>query len=168
MLKRALLLFIVTALSLFSSSCSREIEIPRTNQIISTLCDTEINLPAGRIYSSDFDKTDKNYLQDRLLASYFGEPNIEKYKNDWASYSFFLSSSAHPCEFVAIYCSTPEALIDTSRMLASRLDTKKKLFCDKFKEYTDEGAVITIKNYAVLIISSDTETAVKAIKKICK
>lgn len=164
-IKRAILLFLMIPLLL--SSCSSPPEIPKTHHIISALCEYEINLPAGRIYSSDFDITDKNYLSDRLLASYFNEPNIEKYKKDWISYSFFVSDKSHACEFAAIYCATPESLADTSRMLACRLDSIKKLYGDEFSSYIQQAKVVNLKNCVLLIISNDAKTAFKAVKKVC-
>lgn len=164
-IKYTILLLLIIPLLL--SACSKPPEIPQTNKIISTLCDKEINLPAGKIYSSDFDKSEKNYLSDRLISSYFSEPDIEKYKKDWVSYSIFIPSSAHACEFAAIYCATPQSLIDTSRMLASRIDYAKKLYGDKFFEYTDNARVVNIGSYAVLIISNDTKAAMKAIRGVC-
>lgn len=168
MSKRAILLLLIIILPLSAISCSNPPEMPRTNLIISTLCDTEISLPAGKIYSSDLNPTDKNHLSDRLISAYLGEPDIEKYKKDWVSYSIFVPSGSHPCEFAAIYCSTPEALIDTSRLLTSRIDSVKRQYGNEFQGYTDNAKVINIGNFAILIISSDTATALKAVRKVCR
>lgn len=165
-IKYAILLFVIIPLLL--SSCAKPPEIPKTEPIVLALCESEIGLPAGKIYSSDLDPTDKNYLSDRLISAYFGEPNIERYKKDWISYSIFIPSTAHACEFAAIYCATPEALIDTSRMLASRIDSIKKLYGGNFTEYTDNAKVISIQNYAVLIVSRDADAALKTLKKVCR
>lgn len=168
MSKRVILLIIALFLPFSTVSCAKPPEIPKTEPIVSALCESEMGLPAGKIYSSDLDPTDKNYLSDRLISAYFGEPNIERYKKDWISYSIFIPSAAHPCEFAAIYCATPEALIDTSRMLASRIDSIKKLYGGKFTEYTDSAKVISIQNYAVLIVSRDADAALKILKKACR
>ena len=165
MIKRVFVFFLVLIIPL--SACSKSPEIPRTEQIISALCENEINLPAGNIYSSDFDTDSKNYLNDTLLSAYFGEPNIDKYKSDWISYSIFIHSGVHACEFAAIYCSTPESIIDTAKLLLSRLDSIKKQAAAEFSLYTDEAQVITRGNYVMLIISSDTQSALKSLKKVC-
>ena len=165
MIKRVFVFFLVLTITL--SACSKSPEIPRTEQIISALCENEINLPVGNIYSSDLDTDSKNYLNDTLLSAYFGEPNIDKYKSDWISYSIFIHSGVHVCEFAAIYCSTPESIIDTAKLLLSRLDSIKKQAAAEFPLYTDEAQVITRGNYVMLIISSDTQSAIKAIKKVC-
>ena len=163
MIKRVFVFFLVLIIPL--SACSKSPEIPRTEQIISALCENEINLPVGNIYSSDFDTDSKNYLNDTLLSAYFGEPNIDK--SDWISYSIFIHSGVHVCEFAAIYCSTPESVIDTAKLLLSRLDSIKKQAAVEFSLYTEEAQVITRGNYVMLIISSDTQSALKCIKKAC-
>lgn len=165
-IKRIILLFLTLALPL--SACSRAPQLPNTEKLIIAMCQAEIGLPAGEIYSTDVDGSSPRFLTDRLLASYFGDPNIEKHSAAWLSCSIFLSSSDHPCEFAVILCQTPESLTDTARLLASRLDSIKRNANEKFSSYTEQAAVITYKNYAILIVSGNTDAAVKAMRKAAR
>ena len=152
---------IILAVSLALTSCSSSTQTPATKHIVTALCENEAGLPAGTLYSSD--KTDGG-IPDTLLPSYFGVADIEKYSKEWLSVSIFLAGRDSPCEFAVIYCATPECLKDTSRMLLSRLDSKRRLVTD---ESYDSG-VINIKSYAILICSTDADSAVKTIKKALK
>ncbi len=164
MRKRVFLLLLIFLIPL--SACSRTPEIPNTEKIIFALCDSEIDLPSGSIYSSDVEPQSKNYLSDSILCAYFGLADIQKYKKDWTSYSIFVNHGSHACEFAAIYCSTPESLIDTTRLLASRLDSIKRNADGNFTNYTEQAQVVTFGNYAVLIISSDASQARKLVGKL--
>ncbi len=161
MLKKIFSLGLIFILLLTATSCTQTPNIPNTEKIVAALCENEKALPAGRIYSSDLDTTDKSFLSDSLLISYFGEPNIEKYKENWISYSIFIASGNPSCEFAVIYCSTPSSLTDTSRLLSLRLDSIKK----SLKEA--DGRVITRGSYAILIISRDVKDQIKLIRKAC-
>ena len=166
-IKRIFLVSIAIFIIISAGACSKSPEIPTTHQIILALCENEIDLPAGNIYSSDFDMDSKNYLTDTLLSAYLGEPDTQKYKSDWISYSIFIPSGKHVCEFAAIYCSTPESVIDTAKLLLSRLDSIKKHAADEFSSYIEQARVITRGNYVLLIISSDTQSSIKVAKKVC-
>ena len=161
MLKKIFSLGLIFILLLTAVSCTRTPNIPNTEKIIIALCENEKALPAGRIYSSDLVATDKGFLSDSLLISYFGEPNVEKYKENWLSYSIFISSGRPDCEFAVIYCSTPSSLTDTSRLLSLRLDSIKKSFAEA------DGRVVTRGSYAILIISRDIKDQIKLIRKVC-
>ena len=159
--KRALLLLLVILIPLAAVSCSGTPELPNTRDAIASLCDNERDLPAGKIYSSDLDTTDKCFLSDSLLISYFGEPNIEKHREGWLSYSIFIASGEPTCEFAVIYCSTESSLTDTARILAMRLDSIKKSLADT------DGRVITRGSYAILVVSHDVKDQIKLIRKVC-
>ena len=161
MKKQLALLILVLALVL--SSCVRTPKIPSTKEILLSLTASQKALPAGQLYSTDLEITDRNYLSDTLLISYFGEPNIAKYKESWLSVSIFMPSGSAADEIAVIFCSTPEALIDTARLLSTRLDSVKRLFDDKLPEHK----IITHGNYACLLICGDVKTAEKTIKKMC-
>ena len=160
--KRFILLLLALIIPL--SACSRTPEIPKTKGLVSSLQEAEISCPDGIIYSTDDPESSATYLSDRLLSTYFGIIDVKKYRDDWLSCTIFLSSGDSICEFAAIYCSTPEALIDTSRLFVLRVDSKEKLAHDK----TYISRVTCIDNYAVLIVSKDPDTALRTLKKALK
>ncbi len=164
-MSRLILIFIVISLFVSSAACSRTPEMPKTHTAVEALCDAEINLPAGTIYSTDFEADSPQYLSCELLASYFGVPDIEKYSKDFTSCSIFLPSGRHACEFAVIYCSNPDSLVDTARLLQARIDSAKRYHKSDFSDYLSGARVITRKNLAVLIISNDPDMAIKVLKK---
>ena len=87
-------------------------------------------------------------------------------RESWQDMAFYLSLNDSPCEFAVIYCRDNDTAIDTAKLLNARIDavrTDKK--DEKYSKMLDSATVAIVGNYALLIISSDTETALKTAKK---
>lgn len=154
-------------LSLFS--CAYSDKIVPCEEIIEALTKAEINLPAGKIYSSSAKEGESDYIPPSLINSLFGEGGRIALLDGWLDYAFFMPSSSHPCEFVAILCDTPSTAKDTARLLCHRLNTIKKVKCSEdFAAYLDSAEVTICRNYVLLIISSDTATAKKSAMTLLK
>ena len=158
----------VTALSvilalatLFSlTSCLYSTELVPCDEVLGALVAAEIGLPAGKLYSSQAKEGEEGYISKSLITSLYGDGEATKLVDGWIEYSFFLPTGDHPCEFAVILCDTPETAKDTARLLCRRLnDIRSTKDGEKYPAHLD-GATVTIsRNYVVLIISSDNESA---------
>ena len=154
-------------LSLFSvSSCTRS-ENPDCRDILSAIISSEIGLPSGKIYSARAESGEEEYLSDHLVNSLYGNGKEPVMADGWIDIAIFLPSSAHPCEFAVILCDSEDTATDTARLLCRRLDAiRTAKGAGEYAKLTENATVTVIGNYALLIISSDTENAIKSASKI--
>ena len=154
-------------LSLFSiSSCTRS-ENPDCRDILSAIISSEIGLPSGKIYSARAEVGEEEYLSDHLVNSLYGNGKEPVMADGWIDIAIFLPSSAHPCEFAVILCDSEDTATDTARMLCRRLDSIRTAKGSEENAHLIKGATVTVLgNYALLIISSDTQNAIKSASKI--
>ena len=142
-------------------SCAQKELIP-CREILEALTNAEIGLPAGQIYDLAATEGDDEYLDERLINSLFGEGASPPMRSGWIDLALFLPSSSHPCEFAIFLCDTPDTATDTARILCRRLDIVKTSKKDDVNSYILDSATVTIiGNYVLLIISSDTQNAIK-------
>lgn len=157
----AILLIFAALLSL--CACAHADKTVPCVDIVKAVTNIEIGLPAGKIYSSTADEGEEGYIPDSLLSSLFGEGKHISLFDGWIDCAFFMPSSAHPCEIVAILCDTPVTADDTARLLYRRLNTVKTVKSEeKYANYIDNAEVNVCHNYVLLIISADTNAAKKA------
>lgn len=154
-------------LSLFSiSSCTKSAN-PDCRDILSAMISSEIGLPSGEIYSARAEIGEEEYLSDHLVNSLYGNGKEPVMADGWIDIAIFLPSSAHPCEFAVILCDSEDTSTDTARMLCRRLDAiRTAKGAGEYAKLTENATVTVIGNYALLIISSDTENAIKSASKI--
>lgn len=134
--------------------------------IVLAMTDAEKNLPAGKYYSLSASEGESEYLSDSLISSLFGNSYYQKISEKWIDGALFLSLTPHPCEFAVIYCSDRDNAEDTAKLFLSRIDAIK--IAKSSPEYGKiiENAKVEIRgNYALLIISSDPDKALKAFTK---
>ena len=166
-MKRLLALILMCALlTLAATSCSQK-EKPSCRELVEILTNTEISLPAGSIFSLSAKEGENEYASDSLLSALYGNGEIPPLRECWIDGAMFLSSNDHPCEFAVILCNSHDAATDTARLLCRRIDairtTKNK---PEYKELIENATVTVRGNYVVFIISSDSKSAFKAIKKV--
>lgn len=153
-------------LLLLLPSCAERSSVS-CREVLDTLTNAEIGLPAGQIYDLCAPEGDKEYLDERLINSLFGEGAEPPMRSGWLDLALFLSTSSHPCEFAVFLCDTTDTATDTARLLCRRLDivrTSKKYA--EVSSILDSATVRIIENYVLLIISSDIDNAVKAAENI--
>lgn len=159
----ALLVGIVIALSLFCS-CAKK-DQPSTLEIITELTLREVGLPAGSIYSTISGEGDDGHMSPSLIATLYGDGSTPKVSEGWIECSAFIPLSNHPCEFSVIYCSSYDVAENTAALLSRRLLLLQKAKCGGEYDFElDSAKVIIFKNYAILIISSDSAAAEKLVK----
>ena len=159
-------IFLVIFALLFSTSCSAKEYVP-CRQVLGALVDSEVGLPAGKIYDMRASGQDGEFLSDSLLCSLLGNGAMPAVRDSWIDGALFLSLGAHPCEFAVFLCDSRDAAQDTARLFCSRLDSVKTLKGDgKYASMLDSACVCIIRNYVVLIISSDSDTARSVARKI--
>ena len=161
MKKTVYFLIFVLLFSLMLPSCAEK-NLVSCREILEELKDAEIGLPAGKTYDLKADAGEDEYLPEKLLSALFGEGATPPMRCGWLDIALFLPTSAHPCEFAVILCNSDDTATDTARLLCRRLDSIRTL--KQNGEYSEilEGARVTvIRNYVLLIISSDAENAVK-------
>ena len=147
------------------SSCAQK-ETSDCRTILVAMTEAEIDLPAGRIYSSKAEEGSDEFLPDSLTSALLGGGCMPELRESWQDMAFYLSLNDSPCEFAVIYCRDNDTAIDTAKLLNARIDavrTDKK--DEKYSKMLDSATVAIVGNYALLIISSDTETALKTAKK---
>ena len=165
-MKRKFLILIlsITILCTCLSSCSRQ--PPSAKSVLSLLIETEIDLPSGQVYLSTSTEGEASYVSNSLLAALYGGGSEPREYDDWVEFAIFLSSS-HPCEFAVFLCDSPQSALDTSKTLCSRLTTLKNFWSDsQYSFYTESAEVIISGNFCILVVSSDTTAAKKALKSL--
>ena len=126
----------------------------------------EIGLPAGKYYSLSAPEGDGEYLSDSLISSLFGNGSYPTVADDWLDGGLYLSLGKHPCEFAVIFCRNRDTAEDTARILSSRLSAIRITKTDpQYSKMLENASVTVIGNYAILIISTDTKTALSVAKK---
>ena len=147
-------------------SCSPQKEIPSCREMLLEVTHAEIGLPAGKFYSSKAQKGDSEYLSSTLIASLFGGGSYPAVAEDWIEVALYLSVGNHPCEFAVILCQNRDAAHDTAKLFCSRLSAIKiTKNSAEYENMITNAKVAVSGNFALLIISSDPENALKIIQK---
>ena len=164
MKKFALVLTVFLILAL--PACA-EREKPSCREILDAIMLSEAGLPAGKVYSMHAPNGDEEYLPENLIARLFGEGTTPTASSGWLDLALFLPAYAHPCEFAVILCNSPDTATDTARLLCRRLDAIRTAKGDgEHSQMTENATVTVIGNYVLLIISSDTQNALRTASKI--
>jgi len=161
--------FILIIFLFFTLPSCAEQDLPSCREILNGIMQTEIGLPAGRIYSSAASECDEEYLSDQLINALYGNGSCPVMAEGWLDVAIFLPSSSHPCEFAVFLCDSEDTADDTARMLCSRLDlirTAKEN--GKLSSYFETATITVMRNYVLLIVSSDTQNALNVASKIIK
>lgn len=167
-MKKITLFFCLLLIILTLPSCA-ERERPSCREILGEIMLSEVGLPAGKVYSMLAEVGDVEHLPDTLTARLFGEGSTPPVSRGWLDLALFLPSSSHPCEFAVILCDSEDTATDTARLLCRRLDSIRTAKGDgDFSNLLDNATVTLIGNYALLIISSDTQSALKTASKIIR
>ncbi len=162
-IKILLMLLLVTCFA-FSVSCSAK--RPTCRQALGALVDSEVGLPAGKIYDMKAAEGDGEFLPDSLLCALLGNGAMPAVRDSWIDGALFLSLGTHPCEFAVFLCDSRDSAQDTARLFCSRIDSVKTLKGDgEYAPMLDGARVCIIKNYVILIISSDSDTAESVARK---
>ena len=162
MYKKMLSLLLIFPLMLLTS-CARA--DASSAQVLDALIDAEIGLPAGQIYLSAALEDDASYLSPDLVAALYGEGELPWQLSLLEDYGLFLSTAQHPCEFAVFRCYAHSDTDDVAAMCLARLDTLRTHYKDtQYASYTQNARVVVIGKYVLLLISSDTEHALRAAK----
>lgn len=166
MKRSAALFFAILLFFCMLISCAEQESPPSCREILSSVAEAEIGLPSGKFYSMTAEKGDDEYLSESLISSLFGGGSYPTVAKDWLDCALFLSIGNHPCELAIILCQNHDAALDTARLLNDRLSAIK--ITKNAPEYAKmiDSAKVTVKgNYAILLISSDSENAMKIFMK---
>ena len=165
-MKKAAALFFALIIFIVSLPSCSSVDDPSCREIVGELTKAEIGLPAGRFYTLSADKGDPEYASRSLISSLFGGGRYPKLADSWIDLALFLSTGSHPCEFAVILCRDRDVAHDTATLLNSRLASIKLCKTDEqYKAYLQNASVTLVGNYALLIISSDTQNALKVFMK---
>ena len=166
-MKKTAVIFLSVLILLCSlSSCGETGVRPSCREILSAVTAAEIGLPAGKYYSLNAPKGDEEYLSNALIASIFGGGAYPEVAEDWVDVALYLSFGKSPCEFAVILCQNRDAAHDTAKLLCSRLSAIKIAKNSPEYETMIANANVAVSgNYALLIISSDPEIAMKIMRK---
>ena len=158
-------MFLIVFFLLFSTSCSAK-EYTPCREALGALTNTEIGLPSGKFYDMHAPEGDSEFLPDSLLCSLFGNGAMPAVRDSWIDGALFLSLGAHPCELAVFLCDSHDAAQDTAKLFCARIDSVKTLKGgDEYASMLDGARVCIIRNYVILIISSDSATAESIARK---
>lgn len=158
---------ILTLFVIFALSACTEREKPSCREILGEIMLSEVGLPAGKVYSMSAPYGDSEHLPENLIARLFGEGTTPPASSGWLDLALFLPTSAHPCEFAVILCDSEDTATDTARLLCRRLDAIRTAKGNgEYSQMTENATVTVIGNYALLVISSDTQNALRTALKI--
>ena len=133
------------------------------------LIDSEIGLPAGKIYDLNAPEGNPEYLDERVIASLFGNGSPPPMRSGWLDMALFMSTSDHPCELAVFLCDSPDTASDTARLLCQRLDIIRTVKAkSEYSQMLDSASVTVMGNYVLLAISSDTNNAIKIARAAIK
>ena len=157
-------LVLILSISLNLCSCVQGKDRPSCLSVILSLTNAEVRLPAGKIYHSKANHGEDAFISEHLLSALYGNGKMPEVCDGWIEYSFFLSH-LHPCEFAVIYCNSHNNATDTAKLLCKRISSIKSAKADS-EGILQNARVIILHNYVLLIISSDTESAIKIVKSL--
>ena len=154
-------------LSILLLLCSCAKEHATAAQVLDALVKAEIGLPAGQIYLSAAPEDDASYLSPDLVAALYGEGELPWQLSLLEDYGLFLSTAQHPCEFAVFRVRARSDTDDVAAMCLSRLDALRIHYKDtQYASYTQNARVVVIGKYVLLLISSDTEHALRAAQRV--
>lgn len=157
----SVLLFCLTLVS-----CANNKPQKSCRELLGAMTQAEIGLPSGKFYSISADEGDSEYLSESLLMALLGSGSAVTLKEHWLDLALFLPFGEHPAEFAIILCRDRDTAIDTAKILNSRLAAiKVTKTAEQYKSMIDNAKVTIIGNYALLIISSDPDTAMRVFMK---
>ena len=145
-------------------SCQKQ-EYTDCRQLLDILTEAEISLPSGKYYSLSAKEGDDEFLSDSLISALYGSNALSKISEGWIDCSLYISFLEDPREFAIIYCKNKDYANDTARLLCARLSGIKAATDTKYSKMIEEACVSVVGNYAILIISSDSATGFKALKR---
>ena len=164
MYKRILLLFLTIPLILLCSCAHAD---PTPAQVLDALTKAEIGLPAGHVYLSAAPEDHEAYLSPDLMAALYGEGELPWQLSLIEDYGLYLSTAQHPCEFAVFRTYARSDTDDVAAMCHVRLDALRAHYKDtQYAYYVHNARVIVIGKYVLLLISSDTEHALRAAKGV--
>ena len=166
MKRSAALFFAILILFCLLTSCAEQESPPTCREILSAVTEVEVGLPSGKFYSMTAEEGDDEFLSKSMISSIFGGGSFPTIAEDWLDCALFLSFGNHPCELAIILCQNHDAALDTSRLLSDRLSAIKiTKNAPEYAEMIDSAKVVVKGNYALLLISSDSENALEAFVK---
>lgn len=158
--------FILILFLIFTLPSCAERETPSCREILGELMNAEIGLPAGKTYSMTAPEGDDEYLPDALVNILYGDGERPVMADGWLDLAVFLPTSQHPCEFAVFFCNSEDTATDTARMLCRRLDLIRTAKIGGEYDTQIESATVTVMgNHVLLIISSDTQNAIRTAAK---
>jgi len=166
-MKRMTAIFLVSAILFTFFGCSSS-PYATCREILDALLESEVGKPAGKIYYLEAKPTEDGYLSEATLDALYGDVQKDRLL-DLAS---FVPFGENPCEFAIFHCRDRDTANDVSRALSLRLSaikrTKNKPQDPRITQMLNSAIVTVIGNYVFLIISRDTETALKTVKSLVK
>ena len=130
--------------------------------------DSEISLPAGKIYHKSAIEGEDGYISEDMLSAVFGGGKNLSIFELWDDIALFLPSADHPCEIIAIHCPSVGDTSDTALLLSGRLSDIRDAKSQKYPDYFLDCNVFIIKNYVLMIVSSDVKNALGVAKETIK
>lgn len=138
-----------------------------SEQVLTALIDAEIGLPAGQLYLSSSPEDDAAYLSADLMAALYGEGELPWQLSLIEDYGIYLSTAQHPCEFAVFRCYARSDTDEIAALCHVRLCALRNHYKNtQYTAYLQNASVVVIGKYVLLLISSDTEHALRTAKGV--
>ena len=161
---RLIVVFLIVVLLTSSlPSCASRQQHASCRAVLEAMMTTELSLPAGKIYDMNVESGKDEYLSNALICALLPDDSMLDVIEDWLDCAVFLPSADHPCEFFAVLCQNRDAAKDTALLLGMRLASIRRTKEEK-DGMLDGAKVVIYGNYVLLIISTDSETALRSAK----
>lgn len=158
-MKKSILILLMILIFILPSCSSHETTDCRI--VLERLMTAEIGLPAGKVYCMAAQRGDDEYLPQNLINSLYGGGSRPVMADGWIDLAVYLSTTPHPCELAVFLCDKEETARDTATMLCSRIDAiRTSKSSQEYSPLLDSATVTVIRNYVLLVVSSDVEGAI--------
>ena len=156
--------FLLALVMMVLCSCSAD-EIS-VREIISSMSAADKGAPAGKIYLSNAELGEDEYLSDSLRLALFGMAKEGLERTD--SFAIRLSHIRSPYEYAVFKAKTVDDTDEIAKMLRARIDSAHSLAKREGENegITDSAEIIVRGRFVFLLMTDDNEGLLDAAKKV--
>ncbi len=164
--KIAVFILLFSVLAVFCS-CDNDANVREVISAISASCP---NAPAGKVYFSDAELGEDEYISDQLISALFGNGTYPSEFETIESYALRISSFTTPCEYAVFKAKTIDDTAEIAAMCRKRIDAVQTLVNrggkDEEKTVAESATVFITGRFVLLAMTEDNETVIDAAKGV--
>ncbi|MBQ8005265.1 MAG: hypothetical protein IJ303_03025 [Clostridia bacterium] len=171
--KKGLALILLFSLLLLTA-CSVN-KLPSAEEIVAEMLRSQSSLPIGKLYTKSSSPGAADYLSDSLLSALYGREELPDVFERAESIAIWTASGFDSCEFAVFLCKTKNDAEKIADLCLCRIDimnhfirsnTKKLSLDTQIINRIEKAKVDIAGRYVIMVLSDDTDSAIKAAKKI--